>query len=130
MQDLKQLIEFEFRTGPKLIKTLRKGGTNFTEKIVEQMYLEQEKEEISTFLDTLKADMNEVIISQLEKLRKKRPHFLLLIDEIDAFARNNANASSTLSVNSMKNVHNFKDFLKSLISRGTAQSIESEEKML
>ena len=32
-------------------------------------------------------DLTDVIISQLQSLRRKRPHFLVLIDEIDSFAK-------------------------------------------
>ena len=84
-KDLKQLIEVEFRNShgsslsSKLIKTLRNDVS--AEKAADRGDCTNEVGfELST-------EGTEVLISQLRKLRRKRPHTLILIDEIDAFAR-------------------------------------------
>lgn len=62
--------------------------------------------------------LTDVIIAQLQMLRRKRPHFLLLIDEIDAFARGSKGVDNSSLRKSMAPVHSFREFLKELISRG------------
>lgn len=109
-RDLMQLIDFEFRcSGPKLIKTLR------MESRVPSKAKTPEAEQM------LEADTTEVIIAQFEKLRRKRPHFLLMIDEIDAFARHYRKSAMTTN-QPMSNFLDFREFLKTLIARGETKS--------
>ena len=39
---------------------------------------------------TIGSDLTEVIVKQLQMLRKKRPHLLIVIDEIDALSKTDA----------------------------------------
>ena len=53
-------------------------------------------------MSDISIDLTDKIVSKLKKLRKTRPHFLLIIDEIDSLSKTQ---SSTLV---------FKNFLKSI----------------
>ena len=120
-QDLNLLIDFELRRKTNLIKSLRKmpprqRSTDAKKQLPAEEESNNQKEGQKS--KTREMALADVIISQLQMLRRKRPHFLLLIDEIDAFARGSKDVNNSSMRKSMAPVHSFREFLKELISRG------------
>ena len=59
-------------------------------------------------LNTVSESLANTIANQLEILKKRRPHFLLVIDEIDAFSKSHSHGA-------------FKKLIAELISKGQPQ---------
>ena len=84
-QDLSHLIDFELRRKTNLIKTLRKKTPRQRSADSDQAEADEANDNFAS--KNGKMELIDVIIGQLQTLRRKRPHFLLLIDEIDAFSK-------------------------------------------
>ena len=88
------LVDFEIRRKKNLIKSLRRKTPRqrSSDSLQQTKGQDDQSTEERERYKTQETQLTEVIIAQLQILRKKRKHFLLLIDEIDAFARGDRNA--------------------------------------